>query len=43
MGVLPPQNVQELDALFLSGDLTVTLPDDVEPKRTVYLPPWETM
>ncbi len=42
MGVLLPENVEHMDTLFFSGDVSVRTPD-VQPERVKSLPPWERM
>lgn len=42
MAVLLPANVEEMDALLLSGETPLDLPD-VPVRAAVSLPPWERM
>lgn len=43
MSDLLPVNVAEMDALLFSGEVRLTIPDEVTETATVTLPPWEQM
>ncbi len=42
MGVLLPANVDEIDALFFEGGISIEIPE-VKPLRVKSIPPWERM
>jgi hypothetical protein len=42
LGVLLPENVEQMDSLLFSGETVVLLPD-VQTERARSLPPWERL